>query len=87
VHCRIVQDVQVTGVIFLVLIFHFTLVIFQSVGYDTDGLGLKELLDMIEDFGATPILGVFDGYAASDESVPDTAMLEKYIQSAVDELE
>ena len=42
---------------------------------------------MVEDFGATPILGVYDGYAASDESIPDTSQLDKYIQSAVDELE
>jgi hypothetical protein len=26
-----------------------------------------ELLDMVEDFGATPNLGVYDGYAADDE--------------------
>ncbi|KAK7681480.1 hypothetical protein QCA50_015572 [Cerrena zonata] len=56
------------------------------VGYQTEGLGLKELLDMCEDFGATPILGVYDGYAADDESVPNTHQLDKYIQSAVDEL-
>jgi alpha-L-arabinofuranosidase len=57
------------------------------VGYDTDGMGFKELLDMVEDFGATPILGVFDGYSASDESIPNTSMLDKYIQDAVNELE
>ena len=57
------------------------------VGYQTEGLGLKELLDMCEDFGATPILGVYDGYAADDESVPNTHQLDKYIQSAVDELQ
>ncbi|KAI0090435.1 glycoside hydrolase superfamily [Irpex rosettiformis] len=57
------------------------------VGYQTEGLGLKELLDMIEDFGATPVLGIYDGYAASDESIPNTSQLDKYIQSAVDELD
>jgi alpha-L-arabinofuranosidase len=50
-------------------------------------MGFKELLDMVEDFGATPILGVFDGYSASDESIPNTSMLDKYIQDAVNELE
>ena len=57
------------------------------VGYQTEGLGLKELLDMVEDFGATPVLGVYDAYAASDESIPNTSQLDKYIQSAIDELE
>ena len=68
------------------LISHFLLIL-PLVGYDTDGLGLKELLDMIEDFDATPILGVFDGYTAADESIPNTTMLDKYIQDAVNELE
>ncbi|TDL22716.1 glycoside hydrolase [Rickenella mellea] len=56
------------------------------VGYQTEGLGLMELLDMIEDFGATPVLGVYDGYAADDESIPNTTQLDKYIESAVNEL-
>jgi len=30
-------------------------------------LGIKELLDMVEDFGATPVLGIYVGYAADDE--------------------
>ncbi len=46
-----------------------------------------ELLDMCEDFGATPILGVYDGYAADDESIPNTHQLDKYIESAVNELQ
>lgn len=42
---------------------------------------------MCEDFGASPVLGIYDGYAADDESIPNTNQLDKYIQSAVDELE
>jgi hypothetical protein len=58
-----------------------------SVGYDTDGMGLYELLTMVEDLGATPILGVFDGYAANDESIANTSQLDKYITDAVNELQ
>ena len=46
-----------------------------------------ELLDMCEDFGASPVLGVYDAYAADDESVPNTGQLDRFLQSAVDELE
>jgi hypothetical protein len=51
------------------------------------GLGLKEELDMIEDMNATAVLGIYDGYAANDESVPNTSQLDKYIQDAVNELQ
>ena len=57
------------------------------VGYQTEGLGLKELLDMCEDFGASPVLGVFDAYASDDESLPNNTQLDKYIESAVNELQ
>nr|APY26399.1 alpha-L-arabinofuranosidase [Auricularia auricula-judae] len=56
------------------------------VGYQTEGLGLKELLDMCEDLGASAILGVYAAYASDDESVPNTSQLDKYIESAVNEL-
>lgn len=56
-------------------------------GYQTEGLGLKELLDMCEDLGASPVMGVWDGYAADDESVPNTHQLDKYIESAIDQLQ
>ncbi|KZW04424.1 glycoside hydrolase [Exidia glandulosa HHB12029] len=56
------------------------------VGYQTEGLGLKELLDMCEDFNASAILGVYAAYSASDQSVPNTPQLDKYIESAVNEL-
>ncbi|KIJ50940.1 glycoside hydrolase family 51 protein [Sphaerobolus stellatus SS14] len=57
------------------------------VGYETEGMGLKELLDMVEDFGASAVLGVYDGYAADDESLPNTSILDKYIDDAVNELQ
>ena len=42
---------------------------------------------MCEDFGASPVLGVYDAYAADDESIPNTSQLDKYIESAVNELQ
>ncbi|EJD39848.1 glycoside hydrolase [Auricularia subglabra TFB-10046 SS5] len=56
------------------------------VGYQTEGLGLKELLDMCEDFGASAILGVYAAYASDDESIPNTSQLDRYIESVVNEL-
>jgi len=56
------------------------------VGYQTEGLGLMELLDMTEDMGATAVLGIYDAYAADDESVPNNFQLNQYVEDAVNEL-
>ena len=56
-------------------------------GYQTEGLGIKELLDMCEDIGASPILGIWVGYADDNESIPNNNQMDKYIQSALYELE
>lgn len=53
----------------------------------TSGFGLFEMLQMVEDFNASTVLGIYDGYSASDESIPDTDQLDFFIQDSINELQ
>ncbi|KAI0088820.1 glycoside hydrolase family 51 protein [Irpex rosettiformis] len=55
-------------------------------GYaNTDGLGLLEYLQFIEDAGMEPIMAVWAGYALGGTSVAETG-LKPYIQQAIDQI-
>lgn len=54
--------------------------------WSTDGLGLLEYLEWVEDMRAQPVLAVFAGYALRGEHVTGDA-LKPYIQDALDEIE
>jgi len=42
---------------------------------------------MTEDMGATAILGIYDAYAADDESVPNNSQLNQFVEDAVNEMD
>lgn len=54
-------------------------------GYDTDGYGLHESLDLFEKIGSEPILGLYAGYSLDKKSVAKED-LQPYVQSALDQL-
>ncbi|MEU1268731.1 LamG-like jellyroll fold domain-containing protein [Streptomyces sp. NPDC005799] len=54
--------------------------------WSTDGLGLLEYLEWVEDMRAQPVLAVFAGYSLRGEHVTGDA-LKPYIQDALDEIE
>ncbi|MFD4635988.1 ricin-type beta-trefoil lectin domain protein [Lentzea sp. NPDC058436] len=54
--------------------------------WSTDGMGLLEHLQLAEDLGAEPLLGVFAGYTLNGTVVPQD-QLGPYIQEVLDQLE
>lgn len=54
--------------------------------WSTDGLGLLEYLEWVEDMDAQPVLAVFAGYSLKGEHVTGDA-LKPYVQDALDEIE
>jgi alpha-L-arabinofuranosidase len=54
--------------------------------WSTDGLGLLEYLEWVEDMDAQPVLAVFAGYSLKGEYVTGDA-LKPYVQDALDEIE
>jgi alpha-N-arabinofuranosidase len=55
-------------------------------GYNTEGLGLIELLTFVEDIGATPILAVYAGYSLEKQAVPED-QLQPYVDQVINELD
>lgn len=55
-------------------------------GYNTEGLGLMELLTFAQDIGAAPLLAFYAGYSLNGNVVPQS-QLQPYIQSVLDELD
>lgn len=53
--------------------------------WNTEGLGLMELMDLTEKWGAQAILGVYAGYSLNGKAVA-ASDLGPYIQSALDQL-
>jgi alpha-N-arabinofuranosidase len=53
----------------------------------TDGMGLLEFLEWVEDMKAEPVLAVFAGYALHGETVPAGPELQPFVQEALDEIE
>lgn len=53
--------------------------------WNTEGLGLVELMDLTEKWGAQAVLGIYAGYSLNGEAVPQD-QLEPYIQSALNQL-
>lgn len=57
-------------------------------GYrSSDGMGLLEFLEWVEDMKAEPVLAVFAGYALNGENVPAGPALRPFVQEALDEIE
>jgi alpha-N-arabinofuranosidase len=57
-------------------------------GYrSSDGMGLLEFLEWVEDMKAEPVLAVFAGYALNGENVPAGPALQPFVQEALDEIE
>jgi alpha-L-arabinofuranosidase len=54
--------------------------------WSDDGLGLLEYLQLAEDIGATPVIGVWAGYALDGTVIPQR-QLQPYVQDALDEIE
>ncbi|EST10227.1 Alpha-L-arabinofuranosidase, C-terminal [Kalmanozyma brasiliensis GHG001] len=54
-------------------------------GWNTEGLGLMELMDLAEKWGAQAVLGIYAGYSLNGEAVPKS-QLGPYIQSALNQL-
>ncbi|TDL19640.1 alfa-L-arabinofuranosidase precursor [Rickenella mellea] len=52
---------------------------------NTDGIGLKEYLDFLEDVGMPSIMAIWAGYALNKESAPED-QLAQYIQEAADQI-
>ncbi|TDL13172.1 family 51 glycoside hydrolase, partial [Rickenella mellea] len=52
---------------------------------NTDGLGLKEYLDFLEDVGMPSIMAIWAGYALNGETAPESQMAQ-YIQEAADQV-
>ncbi|TDL26963.1 glycoside hydrolase [Rickenella mellea] len=52
---------------------------------NTDGLGLKEYLDFLEDVGMPSIMAIWAGYALNGETAPESQMAQ-YIQEAADQI-
>ena len=59
-----------------------------SWGYrSSDGMGLLEFLEWVEDMGAEPVLGVYAGYSLQGAHVNPGPDLEPFVQEALDEIE
>ena len=56
------------------------------IGYNTEGLGLLELLTFVEDIGATPVLAVYAGYSLDGKAVPQD-QLQPYIDEVINEID
>lgn len=56
-----------------------------TTSWNTEGLGLLELMDLTEKWGAQAILGIYAGYSLNGQAVPKSE-LGPYIQSALDQL-
>lgn len=56
-----------------------------TTSWNTEGLGLMELMDLTEKWGAEAILGVYAGYSLDSQAVPK-GELGPYIQSALNQL-
>ncbi|CAF1014166.1 unnamed protein product [Adineta ricciae] len=56
------------------------------VGYNTEGLGIIELLTFLEDIGATPVLAVYAGYSLDGKAVPQD-QLQPYIDEVINEID
>ncbi|PWN50627.1 glycoside hydrolase [Violaceomyces palustris] len=54
-------------------------------GWNTEGLGLMELFDIVEKMGASPILSIYAGYSLDRQAVPEDE-LQPYVQDALDQL-
>ncbi|KAJ1032371.1 hypothetical protein NDA16_000398 [Ustilago loliicola] len=54
-------------------------------GWNTEGLGLMELMDLTEKWGARAVLGIYAGYSLDGNAVPKD-QLGPYIQSALEQL-
>jgi alpha-N-arabinofuranosidase len=60
----------------------------SSWGYrSTDGMGLMEFMGWCEDLAVQPVLAVFAGYSLRQQAVEPGALLEPYVQDALDEIE
>ena len=53
----------------------------------TDGMGLLEFMNWCEDLGAEPVLAIYAGYSLRQQPVEPGALLEPYVQDALDEVE
>ena len=57
-------------------------------GYrSSDGMGLLEFLEWVEDMKAEPVLAVFAGYALHGDTIPAGPELQPFVQEALDEIE
>ncbi|CCF54941.1 hypothetical protein NDA11_007687 [Ustilago hordei] len=54
-------------------------------GWNTEGLGLMELMDLTEKWGARAVLGIYAGYSLDGKAVPKN-QLGPYIHSALEQL-
>jgi len=54
-------------------------------GWNTEGYGLNEAYDIFTKMGASPILGIFAGYALNQDSVPKS-QLGPYVTDALNEI-
>jgi alpha-L-arabinofuranosidase len=54
--------------------------------WSTDGFGILEYLQLAEDIGAQPLLGLFAGYTLNGQHVP-REQYGPYVQDALDEIE
>ncbi|SAM74796.1 related to Alpha-L-arabinofuranosidase I precursor [Ustilago bromivora] len=54
-------------------------------GWNTEGLGLMELMDLTEKWGARAVLGIYAGYSLDGKAVPKD-QLGPYIHSALEQL-
>jgi len=55
--------------------------------WSTDGLGLLEFLEWIEDLHMQPVLAVYAGYSMHERRVTPGDDLQPYVQDALDEIE
>ncbi|EPQ29000.1 uncharacterized protein PFL1_03290 [Pseudozyma flocculosa PF-1] len=55
------------------------------IGWNTEGFGLLEMMDMIEKMGAQAVLGIYAGYSLDKKAVPKD-QLGPYIESALNQL-
>ena len=53
----------------------------------TDGMGLLEFMGWCEDLNMAPLLAVYAGYSLRQQPVEPGALLEPYVQDALDEIE
>ena len=53
----------------------------------TDGMGLLEFLEWVEDLKAEPVLGIFAGYVLKQDYIADENELKPFVDDAMDEIE